>query len=36
MGVGNKVAVETVGICRVRLYSGFFLDLDETLYVPSV
>ena len=36
MGDGNKVAVETVGFCKLRLDSGFlFLDLDETLYVSS-
>ena len=36
MGDGNKVVVEAVGACTFKLDSSFFLDLDETLYVPSV
>ena len=34
MGDGNKAAVEAIGVRRLRLDSGFILDLDETLYVP--
>ena len=35
IGDENKAAVETVGVCRLKLDSGFVLDLNETLYVPS-
>ena len=37
MGDENKIAVEVVRVCRLRLDSDFFfvLDLNETLYVPS-
>jgi len=33
MGDRNEAAVEAIGVCRLRLASGFILDLDETLYV---
>ena len=32
---GNKVRVEAVAVYRLELESGYFLDLDETFYVPS-
>ena len=33
MGDRNEATVEAIGVCRLRLASGFILDLDETLYV---
>ena len=35
MGDGNKIAVEAIGVHKLRLDSDFVLDLDETLYVTS-
>ena len=31
MGDGNKAIVEAIRVRRLRLDSGFILDLDETL-----
>ena len=35
VGNGNKVPVEAIGVFRLKLESGCFLDLEETYYVPS-
>ena len=33
MGNGNKALVEAIGLFRLQLESGCYLDLDETFYV---
>jgi len=35
LGNDNKVRVEAVAVYRLKLESDYFLDLDETFYVPS-
>ena len=35
MGNGNKALVEAIGLFRLQLESGCYLDLDETFYVLS-
>ena len=35
MGNCNKALVEAIGLFRLQLESGCYLDLDETFYVPS-
>ena len=35
MGNGNKALVEVIGLFRLHLESGCYLDLDETFYVSS-
>ena len=35
MGNDNKAPVKTIGLFRLELESGCYLDLDETFYVPS-
>ena len=36
MGNGNKAPVEAIGTYRLVLQNGFYLDLFQTLYVPSI
>jgi len=36
MGNKVKVPVEAVGTYRLILYIGFYLDLMDTFYVPSI
>ena len=35
MGNGNKALVEVIGLFRLQLEFGCYLDLDKTLYVLS-
>ncbi|KAG5566407.1 hypothetical protein RHGRI_002099 [Rhododendron griersonianum] len=35
IGDDNKVRIEAIGVYRFKLESIFYLDLDETVYVPS-
>ena len=35
MGNGNKALVEVIGLFRLQLEFGCYLDLYETFYVPS-
>ena len=35
LGDDNKVRVDEIAVYRLKLESGYFLDLDETFYVPS-
>lgn len=36
VGNGIKVAVELIGVVRLQLESGFYLDLEDVVYVPSM
>lgn len=35
VGNGNKAAVEAIGVFRILLDTGFYLELEETFVVPS-
>lgn len=36
VGNGNKVVVEAIGNLKLKLSSGFILELSDVLYVPSL